>query len=766
MTTHTNWYGALPRKLHLDYHQPPWMTGVAGAFTPEEARRQARMFRDAGVQLVELFTYDHHGFNFFLPQTGVEVGKTHPGLAYSYTEHMADALKAEGIRTMAYINVYGNIHLKEQHPDWYVRDQNGRATAAAWLQYDSSHICASSPFIHDYFIPLMQHIITRFDFDAIWLDGGTWLIETLCYCENCQAQFRAATGYDLPTRFPARPLSDGGVLSWGFGNPFIPQVMGMSDETGDDDPVWIAWRMWRMGQLMDYLKMVTAAARAVKPDVLITDNNVGRWVRAYPLIEDGRFVRWLQPRELGLDFFSCDPVFFGGNHEVVLSRDGRYQATTGVPFDYMNERFHKWGEWQARATLDFKLEFATKLAVGASCFFADQPYPDGTLEAEVYDQLREAYTFVRAREPFVADSRLTPDVAILASGASQIFGPIGSGVNAGRTTNGQIGSGGAGARTDRVEGAHLALIEQGVQCLIYDEPTLRETLAEQRAVVIAEQCLLEDATIDALYGYVEAGGVVIVTGRSGRWDERYQRRAHTRLYDLLGVTVNGDHPSPIHYFKLNDAFRVGTSLPTIPVQAWGAAVSITPHAGVEVLAELLPPIPDVWQDGVQDEAHWRHYTVFGAAPPARTPIGAGITMRRIGAGRALYVAVDPFAAYRGEGHYLSRLMLTRLMDIALPRAERRLSADKPLHVELVLHDQGARQIVHLLNYFVQKRTAQMVHNDELPPINGIVVRVERASPPRRVSAQPDDATLAWHYADGIVTVRAPELHIHTMIVIE
>jgi hypothetical protein len=766
MTTTTNWYGALTRKLHLDYHQPHWMRGVAESFTPEMARQQARMFKEAGVQLVEFFTYDHHGFCFFPPQNGASVGKTHPGLAQDYSGAMIEALRAEGIRTMAYINVYGNVHLSHEHPDWYVRDADGQMTAAAWLQYDASHICASSPFIEAYFIPLMQHIITRFDFDAVWLDGGTWLIETLCYCENCKTQFKAATGYDLPTAHPARKLRDGGVLSWGFGNPFIRQTTGWSDMTGDDDPVWVAWRLWRMGQLMEYLKAVTAAARAVKPDVLVTDNNTGRWVRPYPLMENGKFVRWLQPRELGLDFLSCDPVFFGGNHEVVLSRDGRYQATTGVPFDYMNERFHKWGEWQLRSTTDFKLEFATKLAVGATCFFADQPYHDGTLEPDVYARLGEGYDFVRVREPFVQGAALTPDVAILASGASQIFGPLGNGINAGRVTNGQVGSGNAGARTDRVEGAHLALIEQGIQCLIYDEPTLREQLSAQSAVLIAEQPLLEDATIDALHEYVENGGTMIVTGRSGRWDEQYRPRSHTRLYDLLGVRVEGDHAAPIHYFRLSDAFRTGTALPTVPVQMWGTAVSVSLESDVEVLAELLPPLEQVWRDGVQDEAHWQHHTVFGAPPPGKTPIGAGITLRRVGKGRTIFVAVDPFASYRHEGHYLARLLLTRLMDIALPRRERRISADKPLHVEVSLQHQDSRQIVHLLNYFVQKRTAQMVHNDELTPVDGIVIHVRADAPPRRVSAQPDNHALEWHYADGVVTVRAPQLHIHSMIVIE
>lgn len=765
MTFTTNWYGNALRKLHLDYHQPPWMTGVAEAVTPEVARQQARLIRDAGVQAVEFFSYDHHAFNFFSPQPGVDVGKTHPGLAGNYTEHMAKALRDEGIRTIAYINVYGNVHLSEQHPDWYVRSIDGKFPSAAWLQFNASHVCASSPFIEQYFIPLMQHIITRFDFDAIWLDGGTWLIETLCYCDNCRQQFRAATGHELPTSWPSRPMRDANVLSWGMFGPPTPQFYSLSDDTGDSDPVWLAWRLWRMGQLVAYLRQITAAARAVKPSVLITDNNVGRWVRPYPLIEDGSFVRWLKPNELGLDFFSCDPVFFGGNHEIVLSRDGRYQATTGVPFDYMNERFHKWGEWQLRSTNDFKLEFATILSVGGSCFFADQPYVDGTLEPEVYCRLADAYNFVKEREGYAIGATMTPDVAILASGPSQVFGPLGNGINAGRTWNGQVGSGGAGARTDRVEGAHLALVEQGVQCLIYDEATLRETLSQQSAVIVAEQCLLEEATIDSLTGYVEGGGVLVVTGRSGRWDEQYHPRRNSRLYDLLGVQVEGDLPSPIHYFRLGQTFRAGTDIPDLPIQAWGTAVKVK-AVSAEVLADLHGPLPQVWRDGVQDEAHWRHYTVFGGCPPAKEALAPGITVRQVGKGRAIYVAVDPFASYRHEGHHLTRLLLTRLMDIAIPPAQRRVSAQKPLHVELSLQQQANRQIVHLCNYAAQKRTAMLVHNEELTPVRDIVVRVRADHLPGRVTIQPEGAAPDWSYKDGTLTVRVPELRIHTMVVIE
>lgn len=760
MTPVVNWYGETVRKLHLDYHQPPWMTGVAEAVTAAEARRQARLFRDAGVQAVEVFAHDHHGFCFF----PTRVGFAHPGLAQDYTGRMATALRAEGLRTIAYMNVFTNIRLKDTHPEWVLTAPDGSRPGGGWLQFEGSYLCPSSPYLGEYFLPLLREVIERFDFDAIWLDGGAWLVETLCVCPFCREQFRGATARELPEAWPSPPTRLSDVAMWNMDGSPRPQRWSLRDEAEEGND-WIAWRIWRRGQIQAYLDAVTGAARSVKPSILITDNNSGRWATPHLLTEAGRFVRWLTPAELGIDYLSCDPVPFGGNHELILSREGRYQATTGLPFDFMNERFHKWGEWQLRATTDFLLEFATLLAVGATCFFADQPMPDGSVEPAVYERLRDGYEFVAAREPFVIGAALVPDVAILASAPSQLFGPLGSGLNAGRQWFGLVGGQPETARrTDRVEGAHLAAVELGVHCLLYDEPTLRAHLTEQTAVIVAEQCLLEDATIDALAAFVQDGGGLLVTGRSGRWDERYGRRAHGRLYDLLGVRVEDDLPSPIHYLRLGDEFRQGTELPDVLVQSWGTAVAARP-IDAAVLADLIGPRAEVWRDGVQDEEHWQHYTTTGGCPPGREVVGSGITMRQVGRGRAVYVAVDPFAAYRHEGHHLTRLMLGRLLELVAPPNVRRIGVDKPPHVEVSLQRQGERLIVHLVNYFAQKRTAVLVHNEEVPPVRDIVLRVRVDRPPQRVVAQPGDEELAWELADGVVTVRVPELRLQAMVVV-
>jgi hypothetical protein len=739
-----NWMTNLYRMLHLDYHQPPWMRGVAAALNEELAGQQARAFREAGVQAVEIFAHDHYGQCFYPSNVGI----THPGLAADYTGLMARALKAEGIRVILYLNVFTSVHLHRHHPDWFVRAEDGSYPPGAWLQHPASHICASSPYLEEYFVPLVQEAVRRHEPDAIWLDAGSWMIEAVCHCENCQRRYRAATGADLPR----------GAMP------------GALEEL--DRPDWTTWRLWRRSQIDRYLLTVVPAIKAVNPDVLVTDNNVGRFSTNVPPTENGKLVAWLAPSDLGVDYLSCDPVPMGGNHELILSIEGRYQWTTGLPFNYMNERFNGWGEWQFRSPTDWSLEAATIVANGGRCFFADQPYPDGTLEPSVYHELGAIYDRVRRLEPCLRDAEPVADVAILASPASGSLGPHG-GVEWGRRLSlfgtDVLGAAGipnmGGARTDRVRGGHLALIEGGIQTLIFDEASLRAHLSDQSAVIVPEQCLLEEATIEALRGYVQEGGRVLLTGRSGWWDEAGHRRATDSLAELLGLERRGLLPAPIHYLRPNPAWSTDTALGDVPLQLWGSAVAVE-LTSAEPLAMLYEPRPEVWRDGIRDRAHWQHYTVFGAAPPNTSVAGPGVTINSYGKGRVLYLSVDPFALYFEEGHHLARALILACLNELLPPAARVLMADKPLHVELVVARQEGRILVHVLNYFAQKRLGALVNNDELTPVHDIRVRVRTDSEPKQVLLAPEGGPLEFEHAGAWTTVRLPRLDTHAVIVLE
>lgn len=76
-----------------------------------------------------------------------------------------------------------------------------------------------------------------------------------------------------------------------------------------------------------------------------------------------------------------------------------------------------------------------------------------------------------------------------------------------------------------------------------------------------------------------------------------------------------------------------------------------------------------------------------------------------GAGRGVYAAVNPFAAYRHEGHHLARRALMYLLGLVAPPDRRLVTAWKPLHVEISGHRQGEQLVVHLLNNNQQKPSA-------------------------------------------------------------
>ncbi|TVY02185.1 alpha-L-fucosidase [Cohnella terricola] len=731
-----NWMNDTYRKLHLDNHQPEWMGGVAAAITEEEAKRQATMLKEAGVQAVEVFAYDHYGHTFYPSDIAV----THPHLENDYTGRMVRALKEAGIRTILYMNVFSSVHMRRLHPEWLRVAEDGTFPRGAWLSQDASHICISSDFLERFYIPLVQEAVSKHQPDAVWFDGGSWLVEQPCYCENCRKLYREQLGADLPKGPMPEP------------------------DRELDSPEWVQWRLWRRGMIAPYIAQVTSAVKALSPDTLVADNNSGKYFMGFPLTEKGRFVRWLTPRELGVDWLSCDPVHFGANHEVIFSREGRYQSTTGLPFDYMNERFHGWGEWQMRSPTDWKLEMATKLAVGAKCFFADNPYVDGSLEPAVYKDLKDVYAFVQERETYSRGTQAVPEVAILASLPSQLLGPT-AGAEWGRDSGwGEVSR----ARPDRVDGASMLLTEAGIQHLIYDEATLREQLHRQALVIVADQCLMEAETISALERYVADGGRVIVTGRSGLWSESGERRADDLFAALLGVKRTGVQPAPIHYWEAEGRLRSSMPYGEVKLQVWGEAMQLETGDDVETLAELIAPNEHVWRPGGgRARADWQNYTTVGAAPAGDRAVAPSITARNYGLGRVIYMNGEPFALYYLEGHRLTREWLFACLEDLYPSSKRMLSARKPYHVELAVHERRNGRthelFVHVLNYFAQKRSGYLIHNEQIPPIDDIELTIRPPCKPSAIFLQPEGADLEWTWDGERATISLPRLQLHSIV---
>jgi len=699
-----NWYSVEFRKLHLDYHLNPWIRDAAASVTLDEARRQMRLMKEAGVESVEFFAYDHFG-NAFYPS---DVMPRHPTLRQDYFGNMRQAARENGIHAVAYVNVFGNMYLFSKHPDWYIVDQTGtKYAAASWLPVDKSQICASSPFLEQVYKPFLKELISRYRPDAIWLDGGSWLVETPCYCRFCRTKYRAFSGEEIPDP-PQRGADD---ASW---------------------QRWLRWVVWRRSQIYDYLTSITRYIHQLKPDILVTDNNVGRNELGIPIVEGGRLVRWAEPKELGLDFLSCDPVPMGGDHPVVLSREGRQQSTLGIPFDYANERFQGWGEWTIRETTDFKVECATIMANGGRCFFADQPWPDGTLEPEVYRRLKETYDFVRSREAAYRGAETVAEIGVLLA-----------------ETNGTLARNPewltpATSSGDAVAGAHLALVQEGFQFQIVGETGLPTALQHLKVLVVPEQVMLLQDTVDAIRNFVEQGGRLLVTGQSGRLREDGSPRAQEEVARLLGVKLNGSRRAPLNYLEFSPEFGNSLRLPSLPFMVRGPMYQFEADSS-RLLAHTLEPRDDPWDEN----GHWRQYTVTGAMPPNRTPAGPAAVLTRVGKGQVLYVAGNWFTTYRTEGNPAVRKMLAGFLSTLLPEREQLLWIEnKPLRIEGSLARTRNGYLVSLVNSAIQKQSTRFVHVEELTPVSDLRVSVRVAQKVRGVRLHPEGTVLPFTQETG------------------
>jgi len=134
--------------------------------------------------------------------------------------------------------------------------------------------CASSPYLDAYFLPLLGEAIRRHCPDAVWLDAGSWSIDTPCWCDHCARLFRERAGRALLVHAPAAP-----------------------DKLEDEG--WIAWRLWRRGHIGACIRTLVAAAKAADPAVLVADNCLGRFSVCVPEFPDGRSGCWVSATELG-----------------------------------------------------------------------------------------------------------------------------------------------------------------------------------------------------------------------------------------------------------------------------------------------------------------------------------------------------------------------------------------------------------------------------------------------------------------------------------
>lgn len=423
-------------------------------------------------------------------------------------------------------------------------------------------------------------------------------------------------------------------------------------------------------------------------------------------------VRQPEPIRATVDYLSGDYDWVWGADRAAV--EGRVLDGRELSWDLMAWGFIKTGDmsgeppWVVKPLEHLCQELAEVVALGGAVMIYNQPQRTGWLTGWHQDRFAAAAAFCRERQEACFQSETVPQAAVLHL-AEHYYAHNDPLYN-------------YGSAVQPLEGALHALLETHHSTDILLEHALPQRLGQYPLAVIPEMTRWSQSLQDQLAAYIAAGGHVIASG---------DFLAHD-YPELVGADADGE-PVAMGYLEADGE--------TVPVS--GPWQPVTPRMGTEAVACRLS----------QQE------------PDKDTTDDIIVTRRRVGDGSVTAIHGPVFRNYF-LGHYpLLRRVLGKLVDdLGIPW---RVTLEAPSQIELVLREKAGWLVINLLNRGAgEMLMPRRVVNETVPAVREVVVRVCCDRAPQAVRSIPEDDSLDWAYADGLLTVRVPEVHIHRVIAVQ
>ena len=565
---------------------------------------------------------------------------------------------------------------------------------------DTDSLCLIGPLVEQHLLPHLAEIASLYEVDALFFDGT--YAKLPCYCESCKARFQAFAGAPIPAK--------------------------------TSNPLWTRYVEWFLAEHRNLRERMSATLHKVRPGMAVSFN----WAWS---------VRQPEPvpdyvTSLVGDIAPADDQVFSASYHA------RYWVTTGKPFDCMNSAFLQWwGDWGCKPAAAIEQELAPAIANGGLTWIGYQMSPSFEVEPAVMEQMGEALAFVKRREHLLAGAKPVPNVAILHTSRAHL---------APHMANAK-----PGLRADEtaLRGAHRLFLEAGMPHHILGEGTLAHWLPDCRAVVLPDVRYVPEQLVEALPKWIEGGGVLLATFRSGTENAEGKPLARSVLAEMLSVEIERDCEKPEAYIEVTDAAvkRGALNMPHLVHAPFAFGRPVAP--GVEVVAKLRRSY--LRSDG-------NYYLKYS---PAGEDSGfPAITRRRLGKGSAIWIAGEVFTGFHAYGQWNLRPIVANLVRLG-SGARPLVEVESPVWLEVSVMRQGGRTLVHLVNQqggrTVLDRGAGVDRNNAWPeqilPVPGVTVHLACASRPRKVTLEPEGTTVQWSYRDGVLRVPVPEVHIHRAV---
>jgi len=460
----------------------------------------------------------------------------------------------------------------DAHPEWIMVDKDGNRMRH-WAYPDVWVTCAYSDYNFKFMPQVLREITADYDIDAIF--ANRWQGHGVCYCDACRADFKAASGHDLPLT------------------------------NSLDDPAWLAWGAWRRTKLSRLVVEWDEAMKAIKPHTSFIPNmgSVSLMEFDLPMIE--KYCPFLCVDDQGRR--GTEPVWMSGRNGKRMRATFRDRPAILIT-SIGPEEAYRWKDavtlgpeiqaWMDSGTTQGLLPWFTKF---------NGVVPDQRWVEPVAD----SFGLHAALEPALAASVPVAEIAILDP-----------------TTTLRHHDHASRQRAEAHDlGFYHALVEARLPFeMLSDAAMTPERLDQFKVLILANSTCLSEEQAEALKAYVARGGALVVAHETGTRTPANAPRDTPLLSDLLGYRVSRAARGPVKntYVALNGDHPIN--------QGFDGAARImggTQLIGVEAVADSAQPflyVPD-FPDLPMEEVY-----------PRQAPQGAALIAREHqGGGRTVYI---------------------------------------------------------------------------------------------------------------------------------
>ncbi len=443
----------------------------------------------------------------------------------------------------------------QAHPEWFQFGADGSPT-----RHPECHWLYKTCMFGNYFTQQMpaiyREINQRYAPDGFYTNGwpGTEALE-VCHCPNCQKIYREQTG--------GVPPQTTDVQSQVYRKYYEVYM----------DRIALVWKLWQ-----ETVKEKSADSVYV--------GNLGGGIRT---------VKDLNRLSSVAAWFNADNQGRAGNTPIwMCAQQGRVarsvmrgRTVTNVIGAYSNGQIN----WRhsSKTPAETTLWMAQATASGMVPWFH---WLGGHPKDTRWRQTGQVFfDWLAANQQHFRNQRSLADLAVLYPQSTIAF--YGSNGTSTRTLNGAtIDS------AEYLEGMYAALLEgRFLFDFVHQENLTAEALKPYRALLIPNAAFLRDAECEAIRNYVQAGGSVLATFETSRYNEWGVAREDFGLQALFGVSVTGDPIGPFNnsYMRMEKAHPIcegftGTSIlpgpefrvPVSHVSSDALYLSVVPH---------YPPFP-------------------------------------------------------------------------------------------------------------------------------------------------------------------------------